>query len=202
MLIPEGFKQDSKGNLVPIKNIKPLDLLRDELVGELILSANEEQERMILFKSKIMEKVKTFVDLSAQEYDVMMGGKKGNITLVSFDGKQKVQIAIADNVTFDERLQVAKKLIDECIHVWSDGSNDRIRTLVEHAFRVDKQGQVSTADILGLRKLNMNDERWDRAMTAIADSIQIVNTKEYIRFYKRDDPEGKFEAISLDIAAL
>jgi len=202
MNIPEGFKQDARGNLVPVNNIKAIDLLRDELVYQLTAAANDEQQRMTQFKRSMMTQVKSFIDLSAQDYDVKLGGKKGNISLVSFDGKQKVQIAIADNLQFDERLQVAKQLIDECIHDWSDGTNDRIRTLVEHAFRVDKQGQVSTADILGLRKLEMNDERWDRAMKAIADSIQVVDSKEYIRFYKRADADGQWQAIALDMAAL
>jgi len=202
MSIPEGFKQDAKGNLVPLKRIKPLDLLRDELVVKLTAMASTQQQIIKQFKRSMMEQVKAFVDLSAQDYDVKMGGKKGNISLVSFDGTQKIQIAIADNIQFDERLQVAKQLIDECIHDWSDGSNDRIRALVEHAFRVDKQGQVSTADILGLRKLDMDDERWDRAMQAIADSIQIIGSKEYIRFYTRTDSDGQWEPIALDIAVL
>ncbi|XLM22760.1 DUF3164 family protein, partial [Chromobacterium piscinae] len=32
--IPEGYKQDGKGRLVPISIIKPIDLTRDEFVAE------------------------------------------------------------------------------------------------------------------------------------------------------------------------
>lgn len=200
--IPEGYKKDAKGNLVPLTRISAVDLLRDELVMALTDNSIKEQADMRKFKRSMIDQVKSFVELSAQEYEVKMGGKKGNISLVSFDGTRKVQIAVSDNIQFDERLQVAKQLIDECIHDWSDGTNDRIRTLVEHAFRVDRQGQVSTTDVLGLRKFDMNDERWDRAMRAIADSIQVTDSKEYIRFYKRADADGQWQPISLDIASL
>lgn len=200
--VPAGYKQDAKGNLVVISNIKPIDLIRDELVGELTKLAAQQQQKMLSFKHNIMNEVKTFVALSADEYNVKLGGKKGNITLLSFNGTQKIQLAVTELLQFDERLQIAKQLIDQCIHDWSSGANDRIRTLVEHAFQVDKQGQVSTGRILSLRKLDMRDERWDEAMKAIADSIQITDSKEYIRFYQRRTADDAWQPIALDLAAL
>ncbi|TQF71767.1 DUF3164 family protein [Pseudoalteromonas luteoviolacea] len=200
--IPDGFMMDAKGNLVAKKNIKPVDLLRSELVEKLTARAVEQQQKLIQFKSGAFTEVDAFVDLSASEYGEQLGGKKGNITLLNFDCTQKVTVQISERRTFDERLQVAKNLIDECIRDWSDDADDRVKTLVEHAFQVDKQGQVSLSRILGLRKLDMRDERWDSAMKAIADSIQITDSKEYIRFYQRKNSDEKFEAISLDIAAI
>ncbi|WP_065204282.1 DUF3164 family protein [Shewanella woodyi] len=200
--VPEGFMRDPKGNLVAVSNIKPIDLLRDELVGKLSGLATKQQSQMRAFKTSMLDELETFVSLSADEYQIKLGGKKGNITLINFDSTQKIQIAVNEQIQFDERLQVAKQLVDECIHAWSDGANDRIRTLVEHAFQVDKEGQVSTARILSLRKLDMEDERWDRAMQAIADSIQVTDSKSYIRFYNRRHTDDAWQAISLDIAAL
>ncbi|MCG7551332.1 DUF3164 family protein [Pseudoalteromonas sp. Of7M-16] len=200
--IPEGFVMDAKGNLVAKKNIKEVDLLRSELVEKLVANATEQQKILTQFKSGAFIEVDAFVDLSASEYGEQLGGKKGNITLLNFNGTQKVTVQISERRTFDERLKVAKDLIDECIRDWSDDADERVKTLVEHAFQVDKQGQVSISRILGLRKLDMRDARWDNAMKAIADSIQITDSKEYIRFYKRKNSDEKFEAISLDIAAI
>jgi hypothetical protein len=200
--VPEGFKRDPKGNLVALSNIKAIDLIRDELVDKLSGLAAMQQTQMRDFKRSIIDELSAFVSLSAEEYQIKLGGKKGNITLMNFDSTLKIQIAVSELLQFDERLQVAKQLIDECIHAWSSGANDRIRTLVEHAFQVDKEGQVSTARILSLRKLDMEDERWDRAMKAIADSIQITDSKSYIRFYKRRNTDDAWQAVSLDIAAL
>lgn len=198
----EGYKQDARGNLVAIQNIKAIDLLRDELIGKLIDEAAQQRRQLQQFKHKMLSQVENFVGLSAEEYGIHLGGRKGNITLVSFDGTRKVQLAIAERKYFDERLQVAKQLIDACIHDWSNGANDRIRTLVEHAFQVDKQGQVSIGRILGLRKLDMDDERWEQAMQAIADSIQVTDSKEYIRFYQRPSSNDSWQPIALDLAVI
>ena len=75
------------------------------------------------------------------------------------------------------------------------------RTLVDHAFRVDKKGKLNTGAILGLRNLKIEDARWKTAMTAISESIKVVGTCQYVRFYRRDE-NGKYILIPLDIATL
>ena len=107
-----------------------------------------------------------------------------------------------ETITFDERLQAAKALIEECIQGWSKGSNANIKVLVNDAFQVDQQGKISTGRVLRLRRLDIKDEAWQRAMQAISDSLRVSSTKPYIRFYERDDATGEYQAINLDVAAL
>ncbi|HDL4342987.1 TPA: DUF3164 family protein, partial [Mannheimia haemolytica] len=66
---------------------------------------------------------------------------------------------------------------------------------------VDKEGNLSTAKILSLRRVEIDDARWNQAMTAISDSVQVIGSKGYIRFYKRDE-NGKYQPISLDMAGV
>jgi hypothetical protein len=106
-----------------------------------------------------------------------------------------------DNITFDERLQIARELIGDCIKKWSDGSRNEIRILVQDAFQVDKTGKVSTARVLGLRRLDIHDPDWQKAMAAITESIQISGSKQYLRFYERNE-QGEHIQVPLDIAAL
>ena len=73
-----------------------------------------------------MAEVSDFIDRSLAQYEVQHGGKKGNVTLISFDGRYKVVRQIQEGLVFDERLMAAKALIDECIQVWSKGSNAHI----------------------------------------------------------------------------
>ena len=109
---------------------------------------------------------------------------------------------ISEYITFDERLQVAKALIDECIHEWSQGASSEIRALVNDAFQVDKEGKVSTGRILGLRRLNIETEKWQQAMKAIADSIQTTGSKTYVRAYQRVSGSENWKGITLDFSAL
>ena len=68
-----------------------------------------------------------------------VGGNKGNVTLMSYDGRLKIQRNIAENISFDERLQAAKQLIDECLEEWTEGSRDEIKVIINNAFHVDKR---------------------------------------------------------------
>lgn len=197
--IPQGYLMNAKGDLIAESNVKEIDKLRDEVVKKMTAKAKDLNSHMKTTKAEIFNDFEDFIQLSAQVYDTKIGGEKGNTTLMSFDGSQKIQLAISDNLVFDERLQVAKKLVDECIHEWSEGVNDNIKSLITGAFDVDKEGKINTRRILGLRSLKITDAKWLKAMNAISDATQIVSSKEYIRVYERDE-NGKYQQISLDFS--
>lgn len=200
--IPAGYRQDASGRLIPETMIKPVDLKRDELVCMIAQEAKRVQTILREFKTNVFHNINAFVDFSAKEYDVKMGGKKGNLTLYSFDGAFKVQVAIAEHMVFDERLQAAKHLIDQCITDWSQGSRDEIKVLVQDAFQTDKEGKINTGRVLGLRRLDIRDAKWQKAMQAIGESLQVVGSKEYVRFYERIEGADEYRPISLDVAAV
>lgn len=199
--IPDGYMMNAKGHLIPEDKVKEIDKIRDELVKKLVATAKELNAFMQNTKEQLFGEFESFVELSASDYDTKIGGEKGNTTLLSFDGKHKVQLAVSDNLVFDERLQVAKSLIDECLNEWIADSNDNIKALIGNAFQVDKEGKINTRRVLGLRSLQISDEKWVKAMTAISDATQVVSSKEYIRIYERDD-DGKYQQISLDFASV
>lgn len=196
------YLQDAKGRLVPTHMIKEIDLVRDGLVKELVARAKAHNETLKCFKTAAFKDVLAFMELSAEQYNAKLGGKKGNVSLVSYNGEYKIQVAVAEYLTFDERLQVAKALIDECINEWAEGSDDKIKLLVDDAFQVDKEGNVSTYRILGLRKHKIDDEKWQKAMAAIDDSVQVTSSKKYVRIYERDPQTDEYKQIPLNIAAV
>jgi hypothetical protein len=197
----QEYMTDSQGRQVPAEMVKDIDKLRDETVRAIAAQALEMKETLLAFKEKIRDEIFKFVEKSFEEYGAKWGGKKGNITLTTYDGQYKLIIAMNDNITFDERLQVAKELIGKCLNRWSDGARAEIRLLVNDAFQVDKTGKISTSRVLGLRRLDIQDKDWQKAMTAITESIQITGTKQYLRFYERG-PNGEYRQIPLDVAAL
>ncbi|MDI4482779.1 DUF3164 family protein [Moraxella lacunata] len=198
---PEGYVMNAKGHYVPLSAVKEIDKLRDDVVQDIISRAKELRSQMIGVKDIMFGNFHEFVELSAHEYDTKIGGQKGNVSLLSFDGKYKVQIAIQDNLVFDERLQVAKSLIDECLRDWTKDSNDNIKAIIDNAFAVDKEGKINIRRVLSLRSLNITDDKWQKAMQAISDATQVISSKEYMRFYERDE-YGKYQQISLDFANL
>ncbi|KEA51811.1 MULTISPECIES: DUF3164 family protein [Mangrovibacter] len=199
--IPEGYRINAQGHYVPESQIKPLDKLRDEVVLAIVEAAHLQRKSLAEFKLGSMAKVGDFIDVSAAEYGVEYGGAKGNVTLVSFDGRYKIIRAVGEHRVFDERIQAAKKLIDTCISEWSGGADEKIMALVDHAFRVNKQGKIDINQVLGLRQLNIDDGKWNEAMDAVADAIQVTGTSQYLRIYERQT-DGSYKQISLDIARL
>ena len=197
----DDYMRDACGNLIAKDNIKEIDLARHGLVREIALKAKDLSAAIAEFKGYAMGDIDAFVDLSAERYEVKLGGNKGNVTLDTFDGQYRIERQISEHLTFDEGLQAAKALIDECLREWTQGGNANVRTLVDHAFRVDKKGKLNTGAILALRRLKIDDERWNRAMTAISDSIKVTGSCVYVRVYERD-VNGKYNLIPLDMAAL
>lgn len=196
------FMKNAQGAFIPIENVKPVDKLRDDLVKNLMSKTKQVQKIIEDHRNICWEDIKAFLEISASEHNVKYGGEKGNITLLSYDGKYKVVIANQDYISFNEKLQIAKDLIDECIRKWAKGADKNLLALVNDAFKVDKQGKISTEKILGLRRLEINDFTWNEAMKAITESITVEDSKRYIRFYERRDKDGKYEHISLSPQSL
>lgn len=200
--IPEGYMQDAQGRLVATDMVKPIDITRDELVKALTAEAKKVSQLLAAFKADVFAQADGFVGLSAAQYGASLGGKKGNVTLHSFDGRYKVLVAVAENIAFDERLQAAKALIDKCIHEWSESARSELQVLVGDAFQTDKAGNINTGRILGLRRHDIQDPRWKQAMQAIGDSLQVVGSKRYVRFYERVGDSDQYVPISLDLASV
>ncbi len=199
---PAGYWRDAHDALIPVSKIKPIDKDRNELVTAVCRQAESESNRLMGFKCAAVLAINDFIDHSLAQYQVKRGGKKGNVTLVSFDGGYKIVRQMQETITFDERLQAAKALIDECIHGWSKGSNANIKVLVNDAFKVDQEGKISAGRVLGLRRHDITDDKWLLAMQAISESMRVSSTKPYVRFYKRDETTGEYQPISLDVAAI
>ena len=195
------FMTDTMGRQVPEELVKDIDKRRDETVRRIAAKAEKMKGVLAEFKNEIRDDIDAFVEFSAKQYGVKLGGKKGNIALTTYDGQYKLLVAMNDNITFDERLQIARELISKCVNKWSEGSRPEIRTLVNDAFQVDKTGKISTARVLGLRRLDIQDSDWKKAMTAITESVQVTGTKQYLRIYERD-AKGEYQMIPLDVAAL
>lgn len=195
---PEGYMSDAQGRLVPVNLVGEIDKKRDVLVRKTMQEAVVAAVKMTKLRIRILEEIDRFCGVSAEQYDKDLGGVKGNVQLTSFDGRYRIKRCVDDMLEFDERLQVAKEMIDRCLREWSSDSRPEIRTLIGDAFQVDKTGRVNTKRILSLRRLDIRDETWQRAMQAISDSVNVVNSRTYLRFYEKD-ASGRYQQVPVGI---
>lgn len=199
--IPAGYKRNAAGNLVPLENIKELDLARDEFVLDVVKGAERISALLADFKETLAGDIQAFLELSAERYGADMGGARGNLSLTSFDGRYRVMRCVADRLEFNEQLQAAKELVDQCLREWTRDSRSEIRALIDNAFQVDKKGKINTKRILGLRALKIDDPVWLRAMEAIGDALTVTGSCTYYRVYERDD-RGEYQQIPLDFSGV
>lgn len=194
--------RDARGSLTPRHLVKPQDQLQDEAVRKIAYFAQELSAQIARFKIHTFADINSFLGLLDQEYGVKAGGKKGNLTLTSYDGCIRVQVQVADRIEFGPELQSAKALVDECLNEWSNDSRAELRMIVNRAFQVDKEGRINRAEIFQLLRAEIEDERWKRAMLAVRDSIRVVGSKEYVRVHVRDNAQAAWTPVSIDLASV
>jgi hypothetical protein len=138
-----------------------------------------------------------------KEYGTLLAKNSAGRLVLEIRGTTIVKDFAPDEVEIvrlGPQLQIAKSLVDECLNEWSADSRPEIRAIVTRAFNTDKAGQINRAEIFMLLRLEIEDERWNKAMLAIRDAIRVVGSKTYIRYYRRATIEQAFEPISIDMA--
>lgn len=198
--IPAGYMEDPRGALIPESKVKVQHKLEDELVRTLVGMARIQSQKLAELKSLALGETAEFKAQVAQEYGATKGGAKGNMTLTSYDGRLRVKISVSETLSFGPELAAAKELIDGCILRWSEGANDNIRALIDQAFQVNKSGRIDTHRVLALRRLDIEDEDWARAMDAIGEALRVTGSKTYVRFYDVDPATDQEVPIPLDLA--
>lgn len=196
------YLKNARGDLTPIVNIKPADLLQDDTVRKLCGYAEDLSAELARFQLHCHADIADFDALLDQEYGVRSRREtKGNRTFSSFDGSLQVKVCVADQIVFGPELQSAKKLLDEMILEQAEGAPPFLVALVTQAFKTDKEGKIDTGSILALRRLEVDDPRWADITRAIDDSVKVFGSKSYLRFYRRDEG-GRMSMIPLDMASV
>ena len=156
--------KDAQGRLVPLSMIKPQDQQRDLLVRQLFADFGLLQHDTEKFRQHADEEIDAHLQLVQEKYGVKARGQCGNLVLTSFDGELRIMRAVDKIIAFSDEIHAAKKLIFECVEEWTKDARPELKTVVDDAFRQDKQGHLSADRILGLLRWDIKDARWERAM--------------------------------------
>jgi len=198
----DDYMENATGHLVLTSTISEIDLMRNNMINDLRQKALKVSQEIANFKADAEGDIEAFMQLSAEQYGVKWGGKKGNVALRNYNGSAQVKIQKQDIQAFNERLQVAKELIDEIIIEKSEGIDEVIKALMLNVFNTTKEGKVNKTELQRLKDMKtLNHPKWPMVLKALNDSINIIGTREYINFYERDE-HGKMQLIVLNIAGL
>lgn len=194
--------KDAKGNWVPVANVKPVDLLMDDMVRKVAGYAEDLSAELVRFQTHTDADIAALDALIFQDYGVEAPEGKGNRTFTSFDGCLRLSVSVSDRIVLGPELQAAKAVLDTLINERGAGVDAFLLTLVKRAFKVDQEGKVDVRAILALRRLAVDDPRWPEFCRAIDDAVRVVGSKRYLRIHRRDRPDGQWRMIPLDLAAI
>ncbi len=205
--IPHGYMMNGKGHLIPESKVRDQHKLMDQTVRKIFDYADDLSAQIARFKGHTYDDLAALTDLLREKYGADKGGAhkgtgKGNMSFTSFDGRMKVVVAVSDHLDYGPELQVAKELLDDFLADEAKTASDAIRAVINQVFNVEKPGRVNREALFALRQIEVDDDRWQRAMEAISDSIRIAGSKTYIRIYARDTAEGRFRQVPLSLAAV
>ncbi|MDP2548511.1 DUF3164 family protein, partial [Oceanobacter sp. 4_MG-2023] len=173
-----------------------------QCVTDLVKQAQAISQQLTEFKRKALADIADLLQIAADKYEVTLGGKKGNVSLSSYNGRYKIQRVFAEQIQFSEELEAAQQLFAECLDKWTENADVNIRALVDRAFRTTRSGQIKTAELLGLLQLEIDDTDWQRATNALKDSIRVGGSTVYVRVYERIEDTDKYRQIALDLASV
>lgn len=177
-----------------------LKLAKNHLIEDLAVRAEKLQTELKNFKKYCFKQFDKYMNDVSKKYNITFS-TKGNLNITHSEINYRVCKNIQEYIVLDSKLQLAKDLIDKCINKWSEGGSLELKKLVNLAFSVDKRGKLNIPRVLSLRKLDISDADWQKAMIIISDSIDTENSKQFIRVYKKNRNK-KWKSISLDIAKL
>lgn len=175
---------------------------RDKVVVRAIKRMLAFQAKALREKQIVQAEVSKYLRTLGGESDVDAEGISGNIRLSDYANLNALEFDKTNIIRFDERLNVAKGLIDSYLKRESASNKPAFRAMINKAFKIDKRGQVNRYLLLDLCEIECEDAEWKRAVQLIKDSQFADGTRHYLKFYTRNNHEEEFKPINLNFSNL
>ena len=195
----QGNWLDPKGRPVPEEYIRPEDKKKDKLVESILKRVTKLSAKLETEKAEIVGSIEKYLKELAKDNKVREGWK-GNILLYNFSQNLCIERRIDESISFDERLQMVKTTIDKWIGQKLKDTDPTLSKVIAQAFSVDKQGRINTAMLLKLKRIDIQDAEWKKAMQLLDDSIFVKSSKMALRFRMKgtENPDNGWTEISLN----
>ena len=209
--LPAGYVRLANGNLAPTESVKEQDELEDAMVCDLHALMSGLIAGIEHVNGRVREDGAAFLDVLKTKYNVTRRGvstkaagkadenAQPQMTLMSLDGSMKVVFDRDTRVSFGPDVVHAKELVFKYIADKSKGANQVLVDLAHQAFSNNKDGYIPVGKVAALWRVKCNDPDWTAAMTALKDALRPDGTRDYVRFYERDEDSGEWVLIRASV---
>lgn len=188
---------DPQGLEIPPSRVTKQEKAREHTVDRVFAEVWKLRKALIAGKQQITGLVENHLDEFARQ--AKLDGWKGNASITNFGNDLRIERSVNELLDFTEEIGLAQQKIGECIRRWSDKANRNLRLVVDDAFRTDSKGKLNKKRIIGLKRLEIDDETWKEAMALIDDAIRIVDSRIYYTFHVKDET-GNWLSVSLNFS--
>jgi hypothetical protein len=196
-----AFLVNGMGKKIPIAAILPVDVAREQMVANLFEMALKLQEVIVSEKQKMYQLIHDFLENGTGEAGVDIQAIE-SITFTSYSGDRQIQIRRAERIDYNEQLNQAFRLLNDCLTEWTSGGNHELRALVQQVISAGKKGKIDHAMLLRLQRVNSTHATFLMAQNLIKASIITNMAKQYLSFRQREGIEARWQTVSLNFSQL
>lgn len=192
---------DKDGHKIPSGFIPKIDREKHAAALKIHKKAVEISARLSAFKSEVFAMADDLYERTLTEKNIKLrNNSKGGYSIVTIDKSVKIEVTISESIAFDDRIDIAQKLINEYLEDKTKDGDAELSLLINEAFRTT-HGRLDTRRIINLMKLQIKHTKWVKAMELIKESMSTSNSKRYIRVWEMQ-PNGEYKSIKLDFASI
>ena len=180
---------DTAGREVPAKYVPKFAKAKDAAARKILDAWRKEEARLkALWKETVAAVEKIHAQARKEEkLEPAAVSDKGYFSFRTFDGRVTVRLDRAREVVFNEKLDLAKELIDEAVEEIAGETAGDLRPLVESAFK--PRGTNRTLDrqrLSDICKMNVRNAKWQKAVELIKAAAEESQRMDYLRVIDGD----------------
>ncbi|MBI1321315.1 MAG: DUF3164 family protein [Candidatus Hydrogenedens sp.] len=203
--LPDGSRElagveyllDGDGRLVPLSLVKASDLLIDGAARRIAQGALSVAQTLDRYKQMCFAEAQQLLAALAADHRVELTSRRGNYAITTYDGAFKVEFSSADRISFGPGIEIARAAFANWLA--EAEASPEIKAIVSAAWQLDQAGRLRAHEIMRLARYDLTDPKWQAAMAAVREAMQVSGTKDYMRVYRRDE-DGGWRQITLDFA--
>ena len=190
---------DAQGRLCPVALFTDVQIARNKLIKQEVSEAKRRANEQSLYHQELIASITEFFRLSAAEHKTKGLGDEEGAAMTSIDGLMKIKLVKAKAATGNEKLMIAKQMLEALVEKRGANIEPFFRTLALSAFETSSTGQMRLDKVIELKGLKCDYPEWLEIKAALDQAIEFVFKKRYVVFYQRESVKDDWQRIPLSL---
>lgn len=176
---------DAKGRIIPSEHVSD-EVKYQEFVLDRIRKEAERINKTISEGKAIIEELnKQFLSMKAKQagYDEW----EGAVTLISFDGKFKMETKCSELITFGPDAQSGHRKIKEALETELQNVKYDVKEAILSLIEPSTSGVIPKVNLTKVKKWKLDSDLFREGIALFDSAANVTETKVYRKFYIREE---------------